>query len=33
MKALFTLFSALLLSVSVHAAKFEQGTHYKVLDV
>ncbi len=33
MKALFTLFSALLLSVSAHAAKFEQGTHYKVLDV
>lgn len=33
MKKLFTLFSVLMLSWSVNAAQFEQGTHYKVLDV
>ncbi|EGA66390.1 thiol:disulfide interchange protein DsbA/DsbL [Vibrio brasiliensis] len=33
MKKLITLFSALMLSLSVNAAQFEEGTHYKVLDV
>ncbi|MBW3694572.1 thiol:disulfide interchange protein DsbA/DsbL [Vibrio sp. T187] len=33
MKKLFTLFSALILSVAAQAAQFEEGTHYKVLEV
>ncbi|MGF1777400.1 thiol:disulfide interchange protein DsbA/DsbL [Vibrio nomapromontoriensis] len=33
MKTLFTLFTALILSVSVQASTFEEGTHYTVLDV
>lgn len=32
MKKLFTLIAATMLSFAAHAAKFEQGTHYKVLD-
>lgn len=30
---LFALATALLISLSLHAAQFEEGTHYKVLDV
>lgn len=33
MKKLITLLSSLLIALSVNAAQFEQGTHYKVLDV
>lgn len=33
MKKLFSLFAALILSASVNAAQFEEGTHYKILDV
>ncbi|MGY3572628.1 thiol:disulfide interchange protein DsbA/DsbL [Vibrio paucivorans] len=33
MKKLFALFTVLLMSASVAAAQFEEGTHYQVLDV
>lgn len=33
MKKLFSLFATLIMSASVSAAKFEEGTHYKILDV
>ena len=33
MKKLFSLFAALIMSASVNAAQFEEGTHYKILDV
>ncbi|WP_159738402.1 thiol:disulfide interchange protein DsbA/DsbL [Vibrio atypicus] len=33
MKKLFTLFATLLVAINVQAAQFEEGTHYKVLDV
>ncbi|KIE19737.1 thiol:disulfide interchange protein [Vibrio sinaloensis] len=33
MKTLFALFSTLLLALNVHAAQFEEGTHYTVLSV
>ncbi len=32
MKKLLTLFTALMLSLSAHAAQFDEGTHYKVLN-
>ncbi|MCK6265636.1 thiol:disulfide interchange protein DsbA/DsbL [Vibrio sp. ZSDE26] len=33
MKKLFALFATLMLSLSAHAAQFEEGKHYKVLDL
>ncbi|MGF1754152.1 thiol:disulfide interchange protein DsbA/DsbL [Vibrio makurazakiensis] len=33
MKKLFTLFSTLILAFTANAAQFEEGTHYKVLEV
>lgn len=33
MKKLFSLFTALIMSASINAAQFEEGTHYKILDV
>ncbi|MDF5044050.1 thiol:disulfide interchange protein DsbA/DsbL, partial [Vibrio parahaemolyticus] len=33
MKKLLALCSALLLTFTAHAAQFEEGKHYKVLDV
>ncbi|CAH7314372.1 Thiol:disulfide interchange protein DsbA [Vibrio chagasii] len=33
MKKLFSLFAALIMSASINAAQFEEGTHYKILDV
>ncbi|WGW00410.1 thiol:disulfide interchange protein DsbA/DsbL [Vibrio sp. YMD68] len=33
MKKLFAIFATLMLSITAHAAQFEEGTHYKVLDL
>ncbi len=33
MKKLFAFFSLIMLSLSAHAAKFNEGEHYKVLDL
>ena len=33
MKKLFALFATLMMSLTAHAAQFDEGTHYKVLDL
>ncbi|MEF1227412.1 thiol:disulfide interchange protein DsbA/DsbL, partial [Vibrio fortis] len=33
MKKLFAFFSLVMLSLSAHAAQFNEGEHYKVLDL